>query len=158
MFFFVQHLMSLIPLHDTSLYIGDVRDANDASFFANANIRCVVNATKTLPNPFTERVSYHNIRVNDDGCENSFECMFNALPSVTAYIHDALNQRKPVLVHCHQGVQRSAAVVAAYCMRYHGMDVYDAIDFVRRYRTQSFSIQVNFIKSLQAFEVYLRHM
>ena len=38
------------------------------------------------------------------------------LPAACAFIHQALSNNGVVLVHCVQGLSRSAAVVAAYCM------------------------------------------
>jgi dual specificity phosphatase 12 len=37
------------------------------------------------------------------------------LPKAVKFIHDALNNNGVCLVHCVQGLSRSATVVAAYC-------------------------------------------
>ena len=37
------------------------------------------------------------------------------LPAACRFIHQAMSEGGVVLVHCEQGLSRSAAVVAAYC-------------------------------------------
>ncbi|ORY82066.1 dual specificity phosphatase, partial [Protomyces lactucae-debilis] len=53
------------------------------------------------------------------------------LPSLTAYMDRCLKQEKRVLVHCQQGVSRSASLVIAYVMKSMGKDVNEAYGFVK---------------------------
>jgi protein-tyrosine phosphatase len=53
-----------------------------------------------------------------------------------------------ILVHCQQGVSRSATVIIAYLIREHEMSVDSAIAFVRRSR---------WIKSNDAFKIQLEY-
>ena len=47
--------------------------------------------------------------------------------SATKFINDAILAGGVVLVHCTQGVSRSAAIVVSYLMQYKAMDITDAI-------------------------------
>ncbi|KAH8117272.1 phosphotyrosine protein [Phellopilus nigrolimitatus] len=63
--------------------------------------------------------------------DGPFEELAAHLGRTSAFIADALRGRGRVLVHCVQGMSRSASVVAAYLMAAHGLSVRDAVDFVR---------------------------
>lgn len=59
------------------------------------------------------------------------------LPSTTSFIHNALESSHgaKVLVHCVQGVSRSASVVCAFLMWRFGWSVVDSVGFVKRKRS-----------------------
>ncbi|KAJ7587213.1 protein-tyrosine phosphatase-like protein [Mycena floridula] len=56
------------------------------------------------------------------------------LPSAVQFIDQALKNGGVVLVHCVQGISRSAAVIAAYVMWARRMNTTQALDFVRSVR------------------------
>ncbi|KAK2466099.1 hypothetical protein APHAL10511_001741 [Amanita phalloides] len=58
------------------------------------------------------------------------------LPSACQFIDQAIKSGGVVLVHCYQGLSRSAAVVAAYLMWSQGLGATQAIDLVRAARDQ----------------------
>lgn len=63
--------------------------------------------------------------------DQPFEELAGHLGSTTAFIADALRTRGSVLVHCVQGMSRSASVVSAYLMAAHGWSVEEAVAYVR---------------------------
>ena len=63
--------------------------------------------------------------------DTPFEELAAHLSSTTSFINDALKHRGSVLVHCVQGMSRSASVVSAYLMAKYGWSVQDAVAFVR---------------------------
>ena len=148
--------MSLIPVQSPGhLYIGDVRDSKNKTFFDEKNISMVVNCTPNIINSFTETCEYFRIPVKDDMHEDSYRLMFETFTEVTEKIHEALENGKNVLVNCVMGQQRSCAVVAAYLLRYYRGTYSETVAYVKKYRREAFFGNVNFWKALQLYEFYL---
>jgi protein-tyrosine phosphatase len=72
-------------------------------------------------------------------------------------MHEELRNGRRVTVHCSAGQQRSPAVVAAYLMQYHGMELSCAISHIRQCKL-TFFFQVNFMDALERFSDFLRIM
>jgi hypothetical protein len=49
--------------------------------------------------------------------------LLSLLPGATGFMEDVISRGGAVFVHCMGGISRSPAVVAAYFMRYRGLDV-----------------------------------
>lgn len=100
----------------------------------------VINCSKDLP-----MVSTYGMRlpVNDDMSQEAFRTMHSALPMIIRRINNIRNSGGDVLVHCHAGQQRSAAVVAAYLMS-QGMTKDDAIRYIKSRKRDAFLTGVNF--------------
>lgn len=66
------------------------------------------------------------------------------------YIHDHLRKGN-VLVHCYAGISRSASIVIAYLIKYHGFSTERALKTIQQSRMQA---QPNngFIRQLRDFE------
>lgn len=108
------------------LWIGNQAASQSESWLKSHNIRTVFNATKHLP--FANGRVEIRIPVNDPGPFNDLDQddvarMYRALPCAVDMLHDSLS-KGGVLVHCHAGMQRSAAVVTAYLAKYyfHNLD------------------------------------
>jgi len=70
--------------------------------------------------------------------DEPFEELAGHLTRTTAFIAEALAEpRGRVLVHCVQGVSRSASVVSAYLIAARGWSVNDAVEFVRSKRSNA---------------------
>lgn len=65
-----------------------------------------------------------------------YEDLLIHLPSACQFIEEALRGGGNVLVHCVQGISRSAAVVAAYLMWRRRVGVTEALEMVRAARDQ----------------------
>ncbi|KAI0728672.1 phosphatases II [Fomitopsis betulina] len=74
------------------------------------------------------------------------------LPATCQFIHNALCNRGIVLVHCVQGLSRSAAVIAAYLMYCKRISPTDAIAEIRKTREQVW-INPGFMEQLVIFEL-----
>ena len=91
------------------------------------------------------------IKVDDNGSLEAMHIMENALGPILKRMKDVMDQKVPVLVHCSAGRQRSATVVAAYLMAFHGMDLDATLEFMKSKKPDVFSPAVNFLPALRKF-------
>lgn len=59
------------------------------------------------------------------------DLILRGLEEVLATIHAEVSAGQPTLVHCHAGKDRTGLALTAYLVRYHGLDVEEAIERVR---------------------------
>lgn len=137
-----------------NLWIGSEGDSSNPSFFKAHDIRLVVNATGNIPIRAPADVKSYRIPVNDDPSEN--ETMLRHLPVVVVIIDDVLKYGHGVLVHCRAGMQRSAAVVAAYLMWKKGMTADQAFEYINSRKHETFWPVPTFERALRAWEAQLR--
>jgi protein-tyrosine phosphatase len=92
---------------------------------------------------------YINLPVHDspDECDKLLSLIKET--NVLEKIHLALQQNKPVLVHCFAGMQRSCALVACYLIKYHTMTPDEAINYIKCKRPIAFFGRVNFMETLK---------
>ena len=103
----------------------------------------IINCSRDLP-----MLSPRGVRlpINDDPAEN--ERMLGFFERVTPIIRRRLLAGDEVIVHCWAGQQRSAAVVAAYLMRYLRFERDEAKGFIRRIKPDAFSWGATFDPAL----------
>jgi protein-tyrosine phosphatase len=94
---------------------------------------------------------YINLPVHDspDECDTLLSLIKESC--VLEKIHLALQENKPVLVHCFVGMQRSCALVACYLIKYHTMTPDEAIDYIKCKRPIAFFGRVNFMETILSF-------
>lgn len=136
------------------LWIGSEGDSRNPSFFKKHDIRLVVNATGTIPIKAPADVKSYRIPVDDSPDENP--TMLSHFPLVVVAIDDVLKYGHGVLVHCRAGMQRSAAVVAAYLMWKRGLTANQAFEFINKRKHETFWPVPTFEKALRAWEAQLR--
>lgn len=95
------------------------------------------------------------VKVNDDLKAASLAIMGRAIGSVVSAMRVAMEQGLPVIVHCHAGRQRSAAVIAAYIMKYEGLNLNQTILYMKTKKPDVFLHNVNFLPVLKQFELAL---
>lgn len=112
-----------------SLYLGNMADAAYKPLLKALGIthvlNCAVEAQKAPPPYKSEGVKYLLLPFKDskEGAENLARQRFQALREATRFIHSVIkgNPSGTLLVHCVQGLARSAALTCAYLMEYEGM-------------------------------------
>lgn len=118
------------------LYLGDRRLAETWDVYRNLGITHAINATKGVPNRFEkEGVKYLRVYV-EDNAEVKIKFHFSR---AFEFIDDALYANNnggcnKVLVHCAQGVSRSATIVIMYLMKHFDWSYNQAFSYVKRHR------------------------
>lgn len=127
------------------LYLSNYTDAKSVPFDF-----FVINCTKDLPMVNSKYGT--RLAVNDDLRPESIEIMRQSIPLITRYIDEHVSKGHNVLVHCAAGQQRSAAVIVAYLIKYKGMTLDQAINYVKSKKPDAFLTGVNFIEALKNLE------
>lgn len=131
------------------LYLASFNDVKQRG--SEAREYYIVNCSKDLP-----MLSPRGGRVPVDDLPEENARMIKFFPGVTRSIREHLRSGDEVIVHCWAGQQRSAAVVAAYLMRYEHMAKDHAMRFVRRRKADAFSWGATFDPALDIWETHLR--
>jgi dual specificity phosphatase 12 len=136
-----------------NLWIGSEGNSASSSFFARHRIRLVVNATADIPFAATDAATYR-IPVADNPADN--DIMLRHFPTVVVLMDDVLKHGHGVLVHCRAGMQRSAAVVAAYLIWKRGLTTNQALDYINNKKHETFWPVPTFEAALRAWEKSLK--
>ena len=132
------------------LWLGNINASQDEQFLKDKGILAVFNCTKNIP--FVQWVpKKYRLPVDDNLQEEeirnmelwSFEIVYKLVQEL---------KNGPVLVHCHAGVQRSAAVVAMYLIESISAKTEQAIDYIKKRRPIAFTHSGNFLRAIEAFE------
>nr|CCA16396.1 dual specificity phosphatase putative [Albugo laibachii Nc14] len=109
------------------LFLGNMWHAQSEDVIRNLGITHVVNASLDIENVFEhENVLYHSVNVKDRP-ESDISQFFD---STFAFIEEAKRtSHGRVLVHCTQGISRSATLIIMYLMRAHHWSLVTAANF-----------------------------
>ncbi|KAF7300290.1 Dual specificity catalytic domain-containing protein [Mycena chlorophos] len=152
------------PAHGQgALFIGSMEAALDGSLLRKDRITHLVQVLETpwAPQPEFHAASdsdedttpwefkYHRVDIEDR--PSAAVALSAHLPGACDYIGRALGRGEGVLVHCQQGVSRSAAVVIAFLIRDKGMSYDDALAFVKE-RRSCIKPNAGFVQALRDWE------
>jgi protein tyrosine/serine phosphatase len=139
------------------IWLGNKRAAADSDFLQRQNIQTVFNCTKDLP--FSPRIQpQHQYRVPvDDNLEAAeIRNMAQWSPEIVHKFLQEYRQGNNILVHCHAGMQRSAAVLAMVMIAMYGYSAEQVMTFIRSKRPIAFFPEANFKAAILGFEQSLR--
>ncbi|KAL1946164.1 hypothetical protein VTO73DRAFT_15291 [Trametes versicolor] len=151
----MHQILPASPQHKTgALYLGSFSAILDPTLLSANHIQALV---QVLDAPWLPSVEAHAAQGNKLECyrldilDSSSADLRPHLESTVRWIDDRLRRGVNVLVHCQQGVSRSAAVVIAYLIYTHNMTYDSAFDLVKRKRA---CIKPNsgFVRCLQDWE------
>jgi protein-tyrosine phosphatase len=130
-----------------NIFLGNVLSAVDSNFIISNNIKVILSLSSSNINVHPNILSYHHYYIKDDPEQD----IITILNECTAIIENAVKKGYKILVHCEQGVSRSASVVIAYLIKYMNMNFLEAYNFVKRGRI---IIRPNsgFVMQLRLFE------
>lgn len=142
----------LHQIDSLSLYIGDKDAALNPSMFFD----CIVNVTRELPSSGTSVQLYWRIGVLDIDAPSELAIMVKGCQELCPLVQRVLDYGGKVLVHCSQGIQRSATFVTAFLMMSRHLTANDAIRQLRELYPRAFSDtgRARFRKALVHLQLY----
>jgi protein tyrosine phosphatase (PTP) superfamily phosphohydrolase (DUF442 family) len=147
-----------VDLIERGLYLGSAAAAKDISRLRAKGIGAVVSILAQPDLAHADQLRDHGIgnlviRARDDDRQG----LLQVLPEVVAFLDAARTEGTAVLVHCHAGMSRSAAVVTAILMMRHGLSAAEGLARVQACRPfinpgSGFRKQLSILESLAATE------
>lgn len=135
------------------LWIGSAGDSKSLAFMRAHDVRLVVNCSRDLPCRFGKEVAYVRVPVNDAPDDlHEQATMLECLPKAVQAIDRTLRAGHAVLVHCYAGMQRSAAVAAAYLMWKLGYGAKQAMRRINAQKRETFYPRPSFVVALAQWE------
>ncbi|KAF9444655.1 phosphatases II [Macrolepiota fuliginosa MF-IS2] len=146
---------TVTPGHAPSgaLYIGSLAAVQDKEMLREHRVTHLVQVLDVPWLPASEKDGFSTYRISiDDAITVDIR---PHLEAACNYIDTSLRSGRNVLVHCQQGVSRSAAVILAYLIRNRGMTYDSAYAYLKRKRA---CVKPNptFIQALQEWEATSR--
>eukprot|EP01064_Diplonema_japonicum_P032541 TRINITY_DN6146_c2_g1_i1.p1 TRINITY_DN6146_c2_g1~~TRINITY_DN6146_c2_g1_i1.p1 ORF type:complete len:282 (+),score=32.36 TRINITY_DN6146_c2_g1_i1:363-1208(+) len=132
------------------LYLGAVYDASREEEIKRLHITHIINLQQETPYKQFDSVQYLHISVTDHS-DSPISRYFDAALS---YLDDARAANGVVLVHCRQGISRSATIIIAYLMRMLQIPYKLAKDLVWR-RRPVINPNLGFVAALESYQEYL---
>jgi atypical dual specificity phosphatase len=133
------------PLTD-NLYISAAR-AISPRVLRDLGITCVINATLELPTMAYQLTDCLQIAV-EDRIASKLYVYFDLVADKINSIHLADGK---LMIYCRAGMSRSASLCIAYFMKYHGMTVDEAYQYVRA-RRPIIHPNIGFMRQLRDYE------
>jgi hypothetical protein len=141
------HAQQIIP----RLWLGNKTAALDSEFLQRNSIGAVFNCTKEFP--FSPHVlRKYRVPVDDNLAPVEIAHMEAWGPEIVYKVIAEHKQGMNILIHCHAGMQRSAAVVAMVLIAMTGRSADDIMKFIRQKRPVAFFPVANFDSAIRGFE------
>ena len=136
------------------LWLGNYGSSLDLYFLKHFNIKYILRIHEDLPAPLSLQYLNPNINLKEHGIYNykyasdgiqyfhipirdSETCILNMhklFDKTTEFIHQVRLKSENMLVHCKRGHHRSAAVVAAYLIKYLGHPYQNVVRYINQLR------------------------
>lgn len=134
-----------------NVWLGNAKAAADETFLKAASIQAVFNCTKDLPFHSSIRRRYR-VPVDDNLQSDEIRNLELWSYEIVVKMLNEYKAGRPILVHCHAGMQRSPAVVAMFLMVLYRMSADQAKAFIKQRRPIVFFYQANFEPAIRGFE------
>uniref|UniRef100_B8HLI6 Dual specificity protein phosphatase n=1 Tax=Cyanothece sp. (strain PCC 7425 / ATCC 29141) TaxID=395961 RepID=B8HLI6_CYAP4 len=114
--------------------LGGLPQPDNIDLFSRENIKVVLSlcapAEGTLPVGMEQ--AFYCVRLTLPDSHYSYEMSVERLSKAVDVIHQCMSRNLPIYVHCLAGIERSPTVCIAYLCRFQGLELWEAIDFVKR--------------------------
>ena len=133
------------------LWLGNKAAAANTEWLHQNNITVVFNCTKTLP--FDSTIPYmYRVPVDDNLEPAEISNMAVWAAETQMKLVREYKAGRTILVHCHAGMQRSAAVVAMFLITARGLKADQAMAAVKQVRPIAFFPAANFERAIRTWE------
>lgn len=133
------------------LWLGNKISALDETFLRENRIGAVFNCTKDFP--FSPMVPHkYRVPVDDNLEPVEINNMERWAPEIVYKVVSEYKKGTVILIHCHAGVQRSAAVMAMTLIAMTGKTPDEVMAHIRSIRRVAFQPSANFEKSIRGFD------
>jgi atypical dual specificity phosphatase len=138
----INQQLAVGPIPDATLY----QQLKDAGFQAVLSL-CAETEGEIYP-AITQDFHWQRLVLPDSHYEEKMQV--EQLVEAIALVHSAIAQNQPIYVHCLAGMERSPTVCTAYLCTYKGMEVWEALNWVKQNnsRTSLNSSQVQVLQEL----------
>ena len=133
-----------------NLWLGNIRAATSPQWLGEKGIKCVFNCTKDIPFVPTIQRQYR-VPVDDNLQAEEIRNLELWSYEVVFKLMREYKTGQPILVHCHAGMQRSAACMAMFLIVAKNMTPEQAIRYIKERRPIAFTPGVNFKQSIEGF-------
>ncbi len=137
------------------LWLGNKNAAANTEWLKQHDITVVFNCTKTLP--FDSTIPYmYRVPVDDNLEPEEINNMFAWAAETQVKLIREFKKGRGILVHCHAGMQRSAAVVAMFLITTRNMTADQAMAYIKELRPIAFFPAANFEKAIRQWDIEFR--
>ena len=137
------------------VWISRWEPALDGEWLAQHGIQAVFNCSKQIP--FHPSVAYpFRIPVDDNLQPAEIQNMEAWAPEIAFKILREYKAGRPILIHCHAGMQRSTTACAFFLMVLTGEPLIRVMMMIKQKRSIAFEPSPNFAVALRGFEELVR--
>lgn len=111
----------------SNIYLSDFASTIHREEMKDRGITHILSIIVGMVPLYPEDFTYKNIYLQDITCED----IYPHLDECADYIKSVIDEDGKILVHCSQGVSRSATAVIAYLIKYDKMNFQDAYKFLK---------------------------
>jgi protein tyrosine phosphatase len=145
------HANEILP----RLWLGNRRAAEDDKWLIDNNIKTIFNCTKQLPfSPVAKKI--YRLPVDDNREAEEIKNMTIWGAEAVYKVIKEYKAGETILIHCHAGMQRSAALMAMVLIALLNTSANEAIRMIKTKRRVAFLYSINFEKSIRDFEFEFR--
>ncbi len=137
------------------LWLGNKAAASDGEWLREKQVGVVFNCTKDWPfHP--DILRKYRVPVHDNLEPTEIQNLQTWAPEIMYKLIAEYKRGEVILVHCHAGMQRSAAVVAMFLISMFGMPKSNAMSYIRSKRPIAFFPAANFDSAINGWEMQLK--
>jgi hypothetical protein len=137
------------------VWIGRWEVALNGDWLEKHKIQTVFNCSKQIP--FHPSISHpYRVPVDDNLQPDEIRNMEIWAPEIAVKIMREYSAGRPMLIHCHAGMQRSTTACAFFLMAMTKKPLIEVMSLIQRKRAIAFQPSANFAGPLRAFEKLVR--